>query len=284
MTVRKLPNVKAFERPDHLSLAPRDDALAKWRPSIHATTEGTSSAVISIYDVIGEDFWTGDGVTSKRVAAALRSIGGQDVIVNLNSPGGDFFEGVAIYSLLRDHPYKVTVKIMGLSASAASVVAMAGDDIQISVAGFMMIHNTWVLAQGNKEDLRDAADMLEPFDESMASLYAARAGVELKKARQWMSDETWFNGSSAVDAGLADGILPSTEVEDRPDPNAKSLAAVRRVDSALARSNMSRSERRSLIAELKGMPSAAPKEEAMPSAGGVEAFASLLSILKGNVT
>jgi ATP-dependent Clp protease protease subunit len=282
MSLRKLLSIKAFERPDHVNLAPPDEAMAKWKPGIHATTEGTSNNIISIYDVIGEDFWTGDGVTSKRVAAALRSIGDQDVIVNLNSPGGDFFEGVAIYSLLKEHPRKVTVKIMGLAASAASVVAMAGDDIQISKAGFMMIHNTWVLAIGNKNDLREAATTLDTFDESMAALYASRSGVTQKKAQQWMDDETWFNGQNAVDEGMADSILASTEIEDKPSQGTKSLAAVRRVDSALARLNLSRNERRSLIGELKGgMQDAAPS--ATHDAGGLsEPLLDLLRTIKGS--
>lgn len=270
MTLRRLPDIKAFERPsDELAPVPSDAALARWKPGIHAATEG-QEGVISIYDVIGEDFWSGEGITSKRIAGALRAIGSKEVTVNVNSPGGDFFEGIAIYNLLKEHPHRVTVKVMGLAASAASIIAMAGDEIRVSEIGFMMVHNAWAVALGNRHDMREAADTLEPFDDAMAGLYAARAGVDKAEAAAWMDKETWFNGSQAVDAGLADGFLPSSEIEETSDKGAKAMAAVRRVEAALTRQGMPRSERRSLISELKGgMPGAAA--HAMPGAGDVSA-------------
>lgn len=259
MSLRNLPEIKALERPsgDGLSPIPSDPALARWKPGIHAAS-ADGDASISIYDVIGQDPSTGEGVTAKRIAAALRSIGSKDVTVNINSPGGDFFEGIAIYSLLREHPHNVTVKIMGLAASAASIIAMAGDRIEISSIGFVMVHNAWAIAIGDRHDMRKAADTLEPFDDAMADLYAARAGVDKAEAAGWMDKETWFNGAQAIEAGLADALLPATEIEQSDDTGAKALAAVRRVDAALARQGMPRSERKSLLGELKGgMPGAA---------------------------
>lgn len=250
MSLRTLPEIQAFASPTSLSFEPEKSALEKWHPGVRAAVEGDDN-VISIYDVIGDDFWTGEGVTSKRIAGALRRIGQQDVTVNLNSPGGDFFEGLGIYELLRQHPAKVTVQVMGLAASAASVIAMAGDEILISEVGFMMVHNAWALAIGNRHDMRQAADTLEPFDDAMAGLYAARAGVEKTEAAEWMNKETWFNGGQAVDVGLATGLLPAAEVETSND-STRALAAVRRVDAALARQGLSRQERRSLLGELKG--------------------------------
>lgn len=271
MTLRRLPKVQAFERPaSDLSPVPADQALARWKPGIHAATEG-QEGVISIYDVIGEDFWTGEGVTSKRIAGALRSIGAKDVTVNINSPGGDFFEGIAIYNLLREHPHKVTVKVMGLAASAASIIAMAGDEIQISEIGFMMIHNAWAIAIGNRHDMREAADTLEPFDDAMAALYATRAGVDKAEASGWMDKETWFNGRQAIEAGLADGLLPSSEIEETADKGAKSLAAARRVEAALTRQGMPRNERRSLIGELVGSPAVAGSRDRPAVADDVSA-------------
>src|SRR5690625_4941230 len=148
-------------------------AIERWSEGIRAARD--SDNTISILDEVGEDFW-GEGVTAKRIAPALRDLGGRDVVVNINSPGGDVFEGLAIYNLLREHEGHVTVKILGLAASAASVIAMAGDEIQIARAGFMMIHNTWVVAAGDRNALRDIADMLEPFDGALADIYAARSG------------------------------------------------------------------------------------------------------------
>lgn len=250
MSLRKLPSIQAFDRPaDDMTPVPADKALARWTPGIQAAREGDDVS-ISIYDVIGEDFWTGEGVTSKRIAAALRTIGNRDVVVNVNSPGGDFFEGIAIYNLLREHPHKVTVKVMGLAASAASIIAMAGDEIEISEIGFLMVHNAWAVAIGNRHDMREAAETMEPFDDAMAGLYAARAGVEKAEAAGWMDKETWFNGSQAIEAGLADRLLSATEVTQNDDKGAKATAAARRVEAALARQGMPRNERRSLIGEL----------------------------------
>ncbi|WP_034085582.1 head maturation protease, ClpP-related, partial [Pseudomonas aeruginosa] len=111
------------------------------------------------------------------IAGALRAIGGDvDVTVNINSPGGDVFEGLAIYNLLREHKGKVTVNIIGLAASAASFIAMAGDEIRIGRAAFLMIHNAWLIAMGNRNDLREIADWLEPFDMTLADIYAQRTG------------------------------------------------------------------------------------------------------------
>jgi len=253
MTLRNLPEIKALNPlpSDEGGWSVPDEAFKKWNAKVRAAHEGEDN-VISIYDVIGEDWWTGEGITSKRIAAALRAIGGKDVVVNINSPGGDFFEGIAIYNLLREHPHKVTVKVMGLAASAASVVAMAGDEVQISEVGFIMVHNAWAVAVGNRHDMRGAADTLEPFDDAMAGLYATRAGVEKKKAAGWMDRETWFNGPQAIDAGLADALLPSSALNQEQADEVKSLAAARRVEAALMRQGIPRSERRSLIGEVSG--------------------------------
>lgn len=275
MSIRTLPEIKAFDDTAGLRFEPEDGAVARWNPAIRGAAEG--DAVIEIYDVIGQDYF-GDGVSSQRIAGELARIGGRDVTVNINSPGGDFFEGVAIYNLLRGHPHKVTVQVMGLAASAASVIAMAGDAILVPQVGFLMIHNAWAIAIGNRHDMRAAADTLEPFDDAMAGLYASRAGADKAKAAAWMDAETWFNGSQAVDAGLADGLLDPDAVSQADAASAKSLAAVRRIDAALARQGLPRSERKSLLREMKdGKPGAA--DTAMPGAGDHDIAADLRSLL-----
>src|SRR5690606_16684123 len=164
---------------------------------------------------IGQDWWTGEGVTAKLIAAALRTTGKKDVVVTINSPGGDYFEGLAIYNLLRDHPAKVTVKIAGIAASAASVIAMAGDEVQIARAGFLMIHNTWVMAASDKNGLRDVADWLEPFDDTAIDIYAARTGLEPKELARMLDRETWIGGNDAVEQGFADSLLSVDEIDSR---------------------------------------------------------------------
>lgn len=252
MSLRNLPKIEAQRLPTVCAFEPDADALERWNAGVMAAQ--TPENTISVLDVIGEDFWSGGGVTSKRVAAALRAIGDQEVFVDINSPGGDFFEGVAIYNALRAHPQKVTVRILGLAASAASVIAMAGDEIQIGKAGFLMVHNAWVVAIGNRHDLAEAAATIEPFDDAMATVYSDRAGVKKAKAAEWMDNETWFNGEQAVDAGLATSFLPADAVtEDKAKAKAaRAPKAINRVDAMLAKSGMPRSERRALLAEVKG--------------------------------
>lgn len=259
MSLRDLPEIRTERLPTVCAFEPDADAVERWNAGLNAAA--TDDNTISILEVIGEDFWTGGGVTAKRISAALRAIGDREVVVNINSPGGDFFEGVAIYNALRAHPQKVTVRILGLAASAASVIAMAGDEIQIGKAGFLMVHNAWVIAMGNRHDLADAARTMEPFDDAMASLYADRSGAKKAKAAEWLDNETWFNGEQAVAEGLADGFLAADAVaEDKTKADElRGVNATRRVDALLAKSGMPRSERRALLADAKGgKPGAAP--------------------------
>lgn len=249
MTKKKLPGVPEGRMHAGVSSQILPRALDRWNPGIQAAAAEEAERSISVYDVIGYDYWTGDGVTAKRVAAALRQMGKGPVTVNVNSPGGDMFEGLAIYNLLREHDGEVTVKVLGLAASAASIIAMAGDTVQIARAGFLMIHNAWVLAAGNRHDLREYADTLEPFDRAMADIYAARTGEDAEAMAKLMDAETWIGGSDAIEQGFADELLPSDQVEKK---NGKaSAAAVRRVESALRAAGLPKSEALKLISELK---------------------------------
>ncbi len=146
MSLLSLPEIRADHRLNTAQYDVRPDALEKWEPGVRAAA-GDDSASISIYDQIGDN-WEGTGITAKRISAALRNIGARNLTVNVNSPGGDFFEGVAIYNLLREHKAKVTVNVMGIAASAASVIAMAGDEILMGDGAFLMIHNAWTVAIG----------------------------------------------------------------------------------------------------------------------------------------
>ena len=252
MSLKKLPRIEALSI-DGATWDASSDAIGRWDAAVKGAADDTT---ITIYDRIGSDGWT-EGVTAKRVGAALRSIGAKDVIVSINSPGGDFFEGLSIYNLLREHPHKVTVKVVGIAASAASVIAMAGDEIQVAKSGFLMVHNAWAAAIGNRHDLRAAADVMERFDASMASIYSQAAGITDSDAAKLMDAETWMTGQEAIDAGFATSLLASDEVvADQNKANA-ALAAKRRVDSILAKQGMPRSERRALLEQMKGTHDAA---------------------------
>lgn len=242
----------------HFDLPAR--ALESWNPAlIYAAAESTTENVISILDVIGSDYY-GEGVTAKRISAALRSIGDKDVSVLINSPGGDLFEGLAIYSLLREHPGAVTVKIIGVAASAASIIAMAGDTVQMGRAAFFMVHNAWVYAAGNRHDLRSVGDYLEPFDSAMAGIYSARTEISEKEIGKLMDAESWINSTAAIEKGFADSLLDSDAVAESGGAKGSAFAA-RKIDIALAKAGMPRSERRKYIQDLK----AGTQDAASPS-------------------
>lgn len=250
MSVKNLP-AAPMGRPSasvRSEILPR--AFERWNPGLRAAVaEEEQDRSISIYDAIGYDYWTGEGVTARRVASALRTLGAGPVTVNVNSPGGDMFEGLAIYNLLREHKGDVTVKVLGVAASAASIIAMAGDTVQIARAAFFMVHNSWVIAAGNRNDLRETADWLEPFDAAMADIYVARTGADTKAITKLMDAESWIGGSAAIEQGFADELLPSDQVGQG---DAKTQAhAARRLEAALRASGIPKSEAMRLISEFK---------------------------------
>lgn len=265
MTIRKLPELRAPARPSGVSFELSERAVSAWAGGA-APTMADSENVITILEVIGLDWWTGEGVTAKRISAALRSIGTKPVTVVINSPGGDFFEGVAIYNLLRGHPEKVTVKIVGIAASAASVIAMAADEIQIAKFGFMMIHNTQWMSVGDRHAMLETHDIMEVFDRAAAEMYADRSGQSVEDMAAMLDAETWLAGQAVIDEGLADALLDV----DQPDAaTAKAeKPALYRLEAALASGRpLPRSERRKLLKQiLDGTPGAAA-ETARPRAG-----------------
>lgn len=261
MTLKSLPAAPAG-RPSALSKRDLPSAaMERWNGGIKAAKSDDNS--ISIFDVIGADYW-GEGVTASRIAGALRSLNGADVTVNVNSPGGDMFEGLAIYNLLREYEGKVTVKVLGLAASAASIIAMAGDDIQIGRGAFLMIHNCWVYAMGNRHDLAQIASDMEPFDKAMGDIYSVRTGLSKEEVAAMMDGETYIAGSDAVEKGFADRLLSADEISDDDDSPA---AALRKLDALLAKADTPRSERRKLLKALSGSkPGAAASHNGMPGA------------------
>lgn len=290
------PRVMAKARPGALPM-PADRSVAAFtKPEIfdrwNADAAGIRPAalemgdnVITMFDVIGEDWWTGGGITAKSVAAQLRAIGDQPVEVQINSPGGDMFEGIAIYNVLREHSQAITVKVMGMAASAASVVAMAGDAIEIGAASFIMIHNCWVMAVGNRHDMRETADWLEPFDQAMVDVYAMRSGATALDIARWMDAETFMSGSVAIERGFADALLPADQVrvEEKAKASDRAINDVRALELTLLAAGHSRSEARARINKIKGKPDAA-LDDAKPDAGDPEltgALTGLLETLRG---
>lgn len=285
MSLKNLPKPQAFERPASYTWDAPADALSRWADNPQAA-EADDANTISIYGVIGEDFWTGDGFTAKKAAGILRSIGKKDVTVNINSPGGDMFEGLAIYNLFREHPASVTVKVMGVAASAASIIAMAGDKVLMGVGSIMMIHNAWGLVIGNRHDFADAANVFETFDASMAAIYAARTGMTEKAIMALLdgpsrsSDGTYMTAAEAIDKGFADGEF---EGADEPTQARASIPADvlarRRAEAALAKQGVGRKERADILNSLSG-----PRDATRPAARDAGELAAGMSRLLQNFT
>ena len=277
MSLLKLPEIRADAGLMGAHFDMRTDAVERWQPEVRAAD---TDAHISIYEPIGAE-WDGTGVTARRIGAALRSIGPRDVTVSINSPGGDFFEGVAIYNLLREHPARVTVRVVGLAASAASVIAMAGDDILMGDGAFFMVHNAWAVAVGNRHDMQAAAGRLEPFDAAMADLYAQRTGMKQEEVVKLMDAETWLGAKAALQDGFATGMLDDQQIthDTQASTRTKPLALI---EASMAKAGYSRSARRDVLkAMFQGTPSAT--QAAMPSAGNQDAaqLQSLIDALKG---
>ncbi|ABA60079.1 Clp protease ClpP [Burkholderia multivorans] len=280
MSLLQLPEIRADHRLGAAQFDVRPDALERWNPDVRAAN-ADDAAAISIYDSIGDN-WEGTGVTAKRISAALRNIGAREVTVNVNSPGGDFFEGVAIYNLLREHKAKVTVNVMGLAASAASVIAMAGDEILMGDGAFLMIHNAWAVAIGNRHDMAAAAATLAPFDAAMAKLYAQRAGISEETAAAMMDKETWIGADQAVKDGFATGKLDSAPIA--MDTNTSSgRKAMALIEASMARAGYSRSMRRDALKALFDGKPGATAGNATPGAGEDVAASlhTLINALKG---
>ncbi len=176
-------------------------------------------AVVRIYDTIS---WF--GVTADDFVRELAEITAAEIEVQINSPGGDAFDGVAIFNALRTHPARVTTRVDGVAASAASIIAQAGDHRVMMSGAQMMIHEAWGMAIGPASEMRAFADQLDKLNNTMARLYANRAGGgdgRVDEMRELMAVETWFTDEETVEAGLADEVF---------DPAPKEAAAAAAVD------------------------------------------------------
>lgn len=256
----KLPTMREPTRVNAYQWDAPADLLGSWA-KVSPPASMTNANTIDIFDVIGEDFW-GDGVGSAAIAKALEEMQG-DIVVRINSPGGDMFEGLAIYNLLLAHEGRVEAQVLGLAASAASVIAMAADEIVMGPGSFMMIHNAWGLVIGNRHDMRGAADVFEKFDGSMAKLYAARTGRTTEDMASLMDEETWLDADAAIEAKLADRKEDALEaVAKMKRRDADDITARRRLEAALAKDGVPRKERPGIIA--RALNGAAPRDASGP--------------------
>jgi ATP-dependent protease ClpP protease subunit len=178
------------------------DAASRLSPGLSVVNAETDDeSVIRIYDEIS--YW---GINALDVINALDQISSANIRVELNSPGGDVFDGIAIHNALRAHPAHITTRVDGLAASIASVIAQAGDTRTMLPSAQLMIHNAWGLVVGDHEDHSDMAALLEQQDAVIAGIYADRSGADIDEIRALMDAETWLTDQATVDLGLADNI------------------------------------------------------------------------------
>lgn len=172
--------------------------------------------ILELNGTIAEYSWYEDDVTPKQFKDELFS-GSGNITLWINSPGGDCIAASQIYTMLMDYPGNVTVKINGLAASAASVIAMAGSKVYMSPTAMMMIHNPMTAAFGNHTDFEKALDMLSEVKESIINAYEIKTSLPRTKLSHLMDDETWMNAKKAVELGFADGILNGLESKEEDE-------------------------------------------------------------------
>jgi ATP-dependent Clp protease protease subunit len=250
------------------------------------TNSEDGPAEILIYDAIGSNSFWEETVSAKGFVKDLKAIGNKkDVVVRINSPGGSVFDGTAIYNALRNHKGNVAVKIDGIALSMASVVAMAGDSVEMADNALMMIHNPRAVAVGDSNDMRAYADLLDKAKTGLVAAYMSRSSKATEEISALMDAETWLTASEAKELGLVDNVTESNlAVAASFDVNAVSANGVtvpKKFAKQVAAFANTRTERDDMSEQTKE-PRAATVNELMALAGADETFA--VAQLKANAT
>ncbi|MCQ6530756.1 head maturation protease, ClpP-related [Bacillus mycoides] len=172
---------------------------------------------ITIYGDIGESWWS-DSTSAVDMEKTLKATSANVININLNSPGGDVFDGIAIYNQLKNHPAKVIIHVDGLAASAASIIAMAADELIMNTGSMLMIHEASTWTWGTKLDIRKTLNALEGIDKSIADIYMTRYQGERSEMETMIANETWFTANEAVEFGLAHKVNEHVENNEVIDP------------------------------------------------------------------
>lgn len=180
-----------------------------------------TSRTLFLSGEISDETWYGDEVTPQLFKDELNS-GQGDITVWINSPGGDVFAAAQIYNMLKEYTGNVTVRIDSLAASAASVIAMAGNTVEMSPVAMMMIHNPSTIAFGEAKDMEKTIGMLAEVKESILNAYEAKTGLNRVKLSHMMDDESWFNAKKALELGFADKIMFADDDKTKPEKEKES--------------------------------------------------------------
>ena len=162
--------------------------------------------VLTLSGNVRKKYWSDDDViNAKDVRETLDAVS-EDIIIKLNSPGGDVFEGIEIYNYLKDHPSNVTVEVTGVAASAATFIVAGADEVIMNIGTSLMIHEASTFAWGNKSDIQKTLNALETIDDSILSIYSEKTGQPNEQLEEWMNEEKWFTADEAVEFGFADSV------------------------------------------------------------------------------
>lgn len=237
----------------------------KWKDALPEGGERT----LLLNGPIDEESWFGDEVTPALFRDDLNA-GDGDITVWINSPGGDCNAAAQIYNMLRDYKGHVTVKIDGIAASAASVVAMAGDTVLMSPVSMMMIHNPSTIAIGNAGDMQKAIDMLDAVKESIINAYRLKSGLSRNRISQMMDDESWFDANKAVELHFADGVIGRDALYSGKDLNPEDEKTSKPTDQAEEKEPSMLFSSRKVAAETERRLIDYCKAQATHTTGGTE--------------
>lgn len=222
--------------------------------------EETSETELIFNGPISDETWWGDEITPSLFRDELAKVSG-NLTVWLNSPGGDCFAASQIYTMLRNHKGRITVKIDGIAASAASVVAMAGDETFIAPTAMLMIHNPMTFAAGNKADMEKAIAVLDEVKESIINAYARKTALSRNKISKLMDNETWMNAEKALQLGFADGILFDETKKSVPNEEPDEIGAEEPEKDAVSMLYSVSKIRNSFLQKVSAKPSGIPVEQ-----------------------
>lgn len=191
----------------------------------------------------GKDWWYDEDeyICPQNVASALKEADGKDIVVRINTNGGDVFAGISIYNMLKDYKGKITVKVDGIAASAGSVIAMAADELKMGVGAMLMIHNAWTFTYGNADELRKAADDLDKISDSITEIYMTRFKGEKDELKSLLDAESYLTSEESIALGLADGEEPEEGESDNNEKNKQDVKSSI-VAKYMAKRNESRQE------------------------------------------
>lgn len=212
-------------------------------PRHYTCSNASDCATVWLYDVIGADAW--GGISASQFVQDISRIQAPVIHLRINSPGGDVFDARAMVTALHEHPARIVAHIDGLAASAASYIALAADEVQMSDGAFLMIHNAWGIVLGNRHDLLEMAMTLEKIDQSIAADYQRKTGQEADRIQQWMDNETWFTAQEAMDAGFVDSV--ASDPHTQPGQQWNLAAFGRTADLPLHHAEADRSRRLAVI-------------------------------------